>query len=227
MESSLKGLQDTIGYKFTDESLLYVAMTHSSYANEQRMKKTKNNERLEFLGDAVLEIAVSKFLYLNFPEMSEGEMSKLRASLVCEPTLALDCKEINLSKYIMLSHGEDMTGGRERKSILSDAFGALIGAIYLDGGYDKAAEFIDKYVLTDIEHKQLFHDSKTKLQEVVQAEYKQKLEYRLINESGPDHAKEYSVQAFVGDKALGEGTASTKKGAEQEAAYNSLLMLKK
>ena len=223
---NLKEFQKIIGYEFRDESLLRQALTHSSYANENHMKKLSDNERLEFLGDAVLEIVSSEFLYLNYTDLNEGKLSRLRASLVCEPTLAYICKDINLGDYVLLSKGEDMTGGRTRKSILSDAFEAIIGAIFLDGGMEPASEYIHRFVLNDIEHKQLFHDSKTHLQEVVQANFKDTLRYILVSETGPDHAKEFTVEAVVGDRVLGHGTGGTKKAAEQEAAYEGLMLLK-
>ena len=227
MNNNLKDFQKIIGYEFRDESLLRQALTHSSYANEQHLPKLSDNERLEFLGDAVLEIVSSEFLYLNYKDLNEGKLSRLRASIVCEPTLAYICKEINLGDYVRLSKGEDMTGGRTRKSILSDAFEATIGAIFLDGGMEPASEYIHKFVLNDIEHKQLFYDSKTSLQEVVQARFKEPLTYNLVSESGPDHAKEFKVEAVVGDKVLGTGVGHTKKAAEQEAAYEGLIRLHK
>ncbi|MBE5915433.1 MAG: ribonuclease III [Pseudobutyrivibrio ruminis] len=227
MNQNLKEFQKIIGYEFRDESLLKQALTHSSYANENHMPKLSDNERLEFLGDAVLEIVSSEFLYLNYADLNEGKLSRLRASIVCEPTLAFICKEIRLGEFVLLSKGEDMTGGRDRKSILSDAFEATIGAIFLDGGMEPASEYIHRFVLNDIEHKQLFHDSKTRLQEVVQANYKEALTYNLISESGPDHAKEFKVEAVVGSRVLGVGIGRTKKAAEQEAAYEGLLRLHK
>ena len=202
------------------------ALTHSSYANEKHMKKHSDNERLEFLGDAVLEIISSEFLYKEYPDKPEGELTKLRASIVCEPTLALCTKDIALGEYLLLGKGEDQTGGRGRKSILSDALEAVIGAIYLDGGFANAKEFIHKYILTDIEHKQLFYDSKTILQEIVQANFKEVISYHLIGEEGPDHNKRFTVRACIGERVIGSGTGHTKKAAEQEAAYQALLMLK-
>ena len=207
--------------------LLSQALTHSSYANEKHMKKGSDNERLEFLGDAVLEIVSSEFLYLNYPKLPEGDLTKMRASLVCEPTLAFCTRQLNLGDYLLLGKGEDMTGGRKRKSILSDALEAVIGAIYLDGGFASAKEFILKFILTDIEHKQLFYDSKTILQEVVQASYKEELCYRLVGEEGPDHDKHFMVEAWIGEMLIGKGEGHTKKAAEQEAAYQALLKLKK
>ena len=219
--------QEVIGYQFQTPGLLSQALTHSSYANEKHMKKGSDNERLEFLGDAVLEIVSSEFLYLNYPKLPEGDLTKMRASLVCEPTLAFCTRQLNLGDYLLLGKGEDMTGGRKRKSILSDALEAVIGAIYLDGGFASAKEFILRFILTDIEHKQLFYDSKTILQEIVQASHKEELCYRLVGEEGPDHDKHFMVEAWIGEMLIGKGEGHTKKAAEQEAAYQALLKLKK
>ena len=223
--SSLTDFEDKIGYHFKNQGLLRQALTHSSYANERHMKKLSDNERLEFLGDAVLEIISSDFLYHNYPDVPEGQLTKLRASIVCEPTLALCTKELDLGDYLYLGRGENQTGGRKRKSILSDALEAVIGAIYLDGGFANAKEFVLKYILTDIEHKQLFYDSKTILQEVVQGEHEQ-LDYRLVGESGPDHDKSFSVEVWIGEQKISEGSGHTKKAAEQEAAYHALIKLR-
>ena len=222
----LEEFQEMIGYKFQAEGLLRQALTHSSYANEKHLKKHSDNERLEFLGDAVLELVSSDFLYKNYPDISEGELTKKRASIVCEPTLALCTEAIHLGDYLFLGKGEDLTGGRSRKSILSDALEAVIGAIYLDGGLANAKEFIDKYILTDIEKKQLFYDSKTILQEVVQGEH-ETMSYILINESGPDHNKSFTVEVQIDNQVISTGTGPTKKAAEQEAAYRALLRLNK
>ena len=215
-----------IGYTFQNETLLRQALTHSSYANE-RHRKSEDNERLEFLGDAVLELVSSEFLFLNYPKLSEGDLTQLRASLVCEPTLAACTAQMQLGDFVRLGRGEEQTGGRRRKSILSDALEAVIGAIYLDGGFTNAKEFILKFILTDIEHKKLFYDSKTILQEFVQGNYEEALSYRLLEESGPDHNKNFTVEARIGDRAIGSGSGRTKKAAEQEAAYQALLLLKK
>lgn len=219
-------LEEIIGYEFKQKGLLRQALTHSSFANEKHMKRLSDNERLEFLGDAVLEVTSSEFLYRNYPKLPEGDLTKLRASIVCEPTLALCTREINLGKYLYLGKGEDQTGGRTRKSILSDALEAVIGAIYLDGGFAPAKKFIEQFVLTDIEHKKLFYDSKTILQEVVQGNYEEALHYVLLAEEGPDHDKNFKVEARIGERVIGEGSGHTKKAAEQEAAYHALLMLK-
>ena len=224
--TKLTEFQEMIGYHFTREGLLRQALTHSSYANERHMKKLSDNERLEFLGDAVLEIISSEFLYNQYPDLPEGDLTRIRASIVCEPTLAMCTEQIHLGEYIFLGKGEDHTGGRKRKSILSDALEAIIGAIYLDGGFANAKEFVLKYILTDIENKKLFYDSKTILQEVVQGEHED-LSYVLTDETGPDHDKRFSVEARIGEKVVGRGVGHTKKAAEQEAAYRALLLLKK
>lgn len=227
MEHSLKRLQEVIGYSFKDERLLSHALTHSSYANEKHWDKTKCNERLEFLGDAVLELVSSEFLFKNYPSMPEGEMTKLRASLVCEPTLAFCAEVFSLGEYLLLGKGEDQTGGRKRPSVVSDAMEAVIGAIYLDGSLANAKEFIYRFILNDIEHKQLFFDSKTILQEMVQAKYKETLVYELVREEGPDHNKTFEVCVKIGDTEIGRGTGRTKKAAEQVAAYHGICTLKK
>ncbi len=224
--NKLEEFQTIIGYQFQKPGLLRQALIHSSYANEKHMKKHSDNERLEFLGDAVLEVVSSEFLYSSYPELSEGDLTKLRASLVCEPTLAGCTPQLRLGEFISLGRGEELTGGRKRKSILSDALEAVIGAIYLDGGFTNAKEFILKFILTDIEHKKLFYDSKTILQEFVQGNYDELLNYRLLEESGPDHNKSFTVEVRIGDKPIGTGSGHTKKAAEQEAAYQALLLLK-
>ena len=217
--------QEVIGYQFQQEGLLLQALTHSSYANEKKMKKHSDNERLEFLGDAVLEIISSEYLYRQFPDLPEGELTKMRASLVCEPTLAYCTKDLHLGEYLLLGRGEDHTGGRQRNSILSDALEAVIGAIYLDGGFASAKEFILKFILTDIEHKQLFYDSKTILQETVQGRGIGAMDYKLAGESGPDHDKKFEVELWIGGKKTSTGEGHTKKAAEQEAAYKALIKL--
>ena len=216
-----------IGYTFRDKKLLRQALTHSSFANEKRLNKLSNNERLEFLGDAVLELTSSEYLFHEHEKMPEGDLTKLRASLVCESTLALCARELALGEYILLGKGEAATGGRERESILSDAMEALIGAIYLDGGLTSAKEFIGRYILSDMENKKLFFDSKTILQEIVQSEYKKQLCYELLSEEGPDHNKKFTVLAHMEGTPLAQGVGRTKKAAEQNAAYHSILMLKK
>ncbi len=224
--TDLDGFQKIIQYQFNNIGLLKNALTHSSYANEKKTGNYKDNERLEFLGDAVLELTSSEFIYTGNPDMNEGKMTRLRASIVCEPTLAMCARQIHLQEYIMLGKGEDLTGGRTRDSIISDALEALIGAIYLDGGFANAKEFIHRLVLNDLENKQLFYDSKTILQEVVQA-HGLEVEYELTGEEGPEHDKKFHVIAKAGDLFVVKGTGHTKKAAQQQAAYNALLHLKK
>lgn len=225
MNGHLKELEERIDYQFKNQNLFSQALTHSSYANEHRLDHSRCNERLEFLGDAVLEIVTSDFLYHKYDTLPEGDLTKIRASIVCEPTLAYCAGDIRLGEYLFLGKGEDATGGRGRNSVVSDAMEALIGAIYLDGGFANAKEFINRFILKDLENKKLFYDSKTILQEVVQGEHEQ-LTYVLTDESGPDHNKSFTVRACIGERVIGSGTGHTKKAAEQEAAYQALLMLK-
>ena len=222
----LKELQQKIDYQFKDENLLFTAVTHSSYANEHKLHKIHHNERLEFLGDAVLEIVSSDFLFKNFPDMAEGQMSKKRASLVCEPTLAYCARQIGLGKYLMLGKGEDMGGGRNRDSILSDALEAVIGSIYLDGGLNKASKFIMTHVLNDIEHKAMFQDSKTILQEILQKNHRDPITYEVVDIKGPEHNRMFVMQVKLGDAVIGQGSGRTKQAAGQEAAYHAILALK-
>lgn len=227
-EQKIAKLQERIGYQFKNENLLKNALTHSSYANEKHWNYYRNNERLEFLGDAVLELVSSEFIFDNNPQMEEGKMTKLRASLVCEMSLASSAREIELGTCLYLGKGEYVTGGNKRDSILSDAFEAIIGAIYLDGGLVPARTFIQQYVLSDIEQKQLFYDSKTILQEIVQSRFHEgtKIQYPLIGETGPDHDKTFCVVCQVNDTNYGTGRGRTKKAAEQKAAYETIVRLR-
>ena len=226
MNRDLRLLEDKINYKFSNPSYLTTAMTHSSYANEMHLSKHECNERFEFLGDAVLELVSSEFLFFNNMKISEGELTKLRASMVCEPSLAFCARDIELGEYLLLGKGEEATGGRKRDSITSDAMEALIGAIYLDGGFASAKEFIKNYILNDLEHKKLFYDSKTILQEIVQAHFKkEEISYRLTGEEGPDHDKSFYVTVYISETKYGEGKGRTKKAAEQQAAYKTILLL--
>ena len=226
MRKKLGLLEERIGYHFDEFHLLKNAMTHSSYVNEKHLPKYECNERLEFLGDAVLEIVTSDFLYHKYTEKPEGDLTKIRASIVCEPTLAYCAEAINLGSYLFLGKGEDATGGRNRNSVVSDAMEAVIGAIYLDGGFASAKEYIHRFILNDIEHKQLFYDSKTILQEIIQSRQDGELSYEILKEEGPDHNKSFEVRALVGDQEIGRGKGRTKKAAEQLAAYNGILKLK-
>lgn len=225
--NSLHQLQKSIRYEFKEFGLLTRAMTHTSYANEHRRQKVQHNERLEFLGDAVLELVSSEFLFEKYPDRDEGDLTRMRASMVCEPTLALCAGDIELGSFLRLGKGEELNGGRNRDSIVSDALEALIGAIYLDGGFANAKEFIRNYILNDIENKQLFYDSKTILQEMVQGTEYGSTEYRLLKEEGPDHDKNFYVELCLGGKGYTKGKGHTKKAAEQAAAYQAIHKLRK
>lgn len=220
--------QNMIGYHFQNENLLKNALTHSSYANEKHWQYAANNERLEFLGDAVLELVSSEFIFLDNPKMEEGKMTKMRASLVCEMSLAEAAREIHLGDYINLGKGEYLTGGNKRDSILSDAFEAVIGAIYLDGGFEPAGAFVRTFVLSDIEKKQLFHDSKTILQEMIQDKSHENthIVYSVLSEHGPDHNKQFEVCCEINGVQYAKGSGHTKKAAEQKAAYETILLLR-
>ncbi len=227
MNKNIQNLENEIGYVFNDRELLMQALTHSSYVNDRKMDKNLCNERLEFLGDAILEMTSSEFLYSEYPEKDEGELTKLRASLVSETPLAAVAGEIGLGEYLYLGHGEERTGGRTRYSVTSDAVEAVIGAIYIDGGIEPARAFVRKYILNDIENKKLFHDSKTVLQEIVQKYHRGTLTYRLVKEEGPDHDKNYGMNALIDEKIIGYGEGRTKKAAEQQAAYSAIKSLNK
>ena len=226
-EEMLGEVEGRLGYCFADKGLLRQAFTHSSYANEMKINKYGDYERLEFLGDAVLELVTSDFLFRQRKENSEGKLTKLRASIVCEPALAFCAREIALEQYILLGKGEETTGGRGRDSIVSDVMEAVIGAIYLDGGLTEASAFIHRTVLSDLKHKQLFYDAKTTLQEIVQQENNGTLHYKLVREDGPQHEKIFDVEAYVGETKVGEGSGHSKKAAEQQAAYQALLARQK
>ncbi|MCI8441834.1 MAG: ribonuclease III [Provencibacterium sp.] len=219
-------LEKEIGYIFQDKSLIEVALTHSSYANEVK-RRTKYNERLEFLGDAVLSIIVSDYLFHKF-HLPEGELTKLRASLVCEKTLDLFAQKIALGEYLRLGKGEEMTGGRKRPSICSDAFEALIAAIYLDGGIEPARAFVLPFVVGMLEeHATPFKDYKTLLQEIIQQNPEERLHYVLVEESGPDHDKHFVVEVHLNSNVIGSGEGRSKKTAEQQAARRALELMGK
>lgn len=221
----IRELEEKIGYCFQDQELLKHALRHSSYVNEKHMKKHECNERLEFLGDAVLEVVSSEFLFFEHQTMPEGELTKKRASMVCEPALAFCARDIDLGEYLLLGRGEEATGGRKRDSVTSDAMEALIGAIYLDGGFASAKEFIHRFILNDLENKKLFFDSKTILQEIVQGSSDEHVSYELIREEGPDHNKTFCTAVRIGGRTYGEGEGRTKKASEQQAAYQAILRL--
>lgn len=223
----LERLEEKIGYCYKKKELLQQALTHSSFANEQKINKSRDYERLEFLGDAVLELVSSEFLFHSNPDMSEGKLTRLRASMVCEPSLAFCARDLELHEYIRLGKGEEMTGGRHRDSIISDVMEAVIGSLYLDGGFQAAHDFIHRFILTDLEDKILFYDAKTVLQEMIQETPQGSLNYRLIKEDGPDHDKVFVVEAYINGKPVSQGQGRTKKAAEQQAAYEAILMLRK
>lgn len=225
-EEDILKFEQKIGYTFRDKALITQALTHSSFVNEQKINKKPDYERLEFLGDAVLEMLSSAFLYRSFPEKKEGEMSKMRASLVCEPALAYDSDALELRNFIQLGKGEEATGGRNKESIIADVMEAVIGALYLDGGIQEAKRYVDTYVLSNIDAVQMFVDSKSILQEIAQGENLGEIKYEICGESGPEHDKIFEVRVFVGEKKLGEGAGKTKKAAEQQAAYQAVLVLK-
>ncbi len=225
-QENMKIFQDKLGYTFKDENLLYEALSHSSFANENK-KSRKSNERLEFLGDSVLSIVVSDYIFTHFTHIPEGELTKLRASLVCESSLFEFSKRIDLGSHIFLGKGEEMTGGRERPSIVSDAFEAVIAAIYLDGGMDAVTPYILSFIPKDITPKgaDTFHDHKTVLQEVIQKNPEEKIIYHLKSESGPDHDKHFTVQVLLNENVIGEGSGRSKKSAEQAAAKEALALM--
>ena len=215
----IKDLETAIGYRFKNITLLQNALAHSSYANERWHDSLKSNERLEFLGDSILGMVTAEYLYRNFPDRPEGDLTRMRADMVCERALARVADRIDLGKHLLLGHGEETGGGRRRDSILADAVESVIAACFLDGGMDAARKFIDTFVLTDVPVKKLRNaDYKTALQELVQQKKNQVLSYALVGESGPDHDKQFRVEVSLNGKVVGEGIGSSKKRAEQAAA---------
>ena len=223
---SIDRFEQIIGYSFKDKSLLEQALSHSSYANEKK-NAGGSNERLEFLGDSVLSIVVSDYLYKHFTQVAEGELTKLGASLVCEKSLHVFAQQIHLGDFLRLGKGEENTGGRERPSILADAFEAVIAAIYLDGGMEPASKHILRFMPEDIEHgkKPVYSDYKTVLQEIVQKNPEEKVEYVLIGEEGPDHNKRFVVEVRLNSQVIGKGKGRSKKEAEQLAAKEALALM--
>ena len=222
----MDGLEQKLGYKFNNINLLKNALTHSSYANEVR-NGFSSNERLEFLGDSVLSIVVSDYIYKHYPNMPEGELTKLRASRVCEKSLCAFSRELELGSYLMLGKGEDKGGGRERDSILADAFEAVLAAIYLDGGMEPARRHVMNFVLRELKHTddEVFKDYKTALQEIIQRNPEESVTYILIDESGPDHDKSFTVEVRLNSNVIGKGTGKNKKRAEQMAAKEALMLM--
>lgn len=223
----MSDFEKIIGYTFKDESLLLMALTHTSYVNECKDKSRGHNERLEFLGDSVLSVVIAEELFKKFPKLPEGELTRIRASLVCEKMLFILAKEIDLGQYLYVGKGEDATGGRNRPSVLSDAYEAVIGAIFLDGGMEEAKKFI----LTNMKKEIDEHgperpiDYKSELQEIVQQNPEERVSYVLVAESGPDHNKSFTIEVRLNSNCIGKGTASSKKQAEQLAAKQALLLM--
>ncbi len=222
----IKDLENAIGYRFHNISLLQNALTHSSYANERWHNSLLSNERLEFLGDSILGMLVAEYLYRSFPNRPEGELTRMRADMVCEGTLASVANTIGLGNHLLLGHGEERLGGRSRDSILADAMESVIAACFLDGGMTAAEQLIRRFILTQVPVKQ-FHnmDFKTQLQELVQQKKNQVLTYTLTDQSGPDHDKVFTVEVSLNGSCLGKGTGSSKKRAEQEAARAAITAL--
>ncbi|MBS2968953.1 ribonuclease III [Metabacillus sp. KIGAM252] len=219
-----KQFQESVGQTFTNEKLLYQAFTHSSYVNEHRKKPYEDNERLEFLGDAVLELTVSQFLYKKYPTMTEGDLTKLRAAIVCEPSLVSFANDLSFGNLILLGKGEEMTGGRARPALLADVFEAFIGALYLDKGLEPVVVFLEKYVFPKVNDGAFSHvmDFKSQLQELVQRDGRGPLEYKILTEKGPAHSREFEAVVSLGGEVLGTGNGRSKKEAEQHAAQEAL-----
>ena len=219
----IKDLEAAIGYKFKNISLLQNALAHSSYANERWHNSLMSNERLEFLGDSILGMCVAEYLYRTFPDRPEGELTRMRADMVCEKTLAAVAGRIGLGDHLLLGKGEEQGGGRSRNSILADAVESVIAASFLDGGMDAAKQFIQKFILVEVPVKKLHNvDYKTALQELVQQKKNQVLTYTLVGESGPDHDKHFEVEVRLNGGVVGLGSGSSKKRAEQDAARTAI-----
>lgn len=221
-----KAIEQNIQYVFKNKTLLKQALSHSSFINEMKRKGMESYERLEFLGDAVLELITSQFLFEEYKDLPEGKLTRLRASIVCEFTLSSVSEMLHLGEYVLLSKGEEQTGGRNRNSILCDLFESVLGAIYLDGGMEAAKKYVHTFLLTDIEHKSLFYDAKTILQEMVQKDGKGVVTYEVIDEKGPDHNKSFVTEVYIDGERLASGEGPSKKNAEQLAAYRAILKLK-
>ena len=222
----ISDLEQAIGYRFKNITLLQNALAHSSYANERYHDSLKSNERLEFLGDSILGMMVADHLYKTFPDRPEGELTRMRADMVCEQSLARIADRIGLGEHLLLGHGEEQGGGRNRASILADAVESAIAASYLDGGMEAAQKFIENFVLCNVPVTRLQNvDYKTRLQELVQQKKNQVISYRLTGESGPDHDKHFAVEVTLNGQVVGWGSGTSKKRAEQDAACNALKML--
>ncbi len=227
VKNAFAELQIGLDVSFRNPALLYQAFTHSSYVNEHRRKKFTDNERLEFLGDAVLELSVSHYLYMKYPDMSEGELTKLRASIVCEPSLVLFANELDFGQYILLGKGEELTGGRTRPALLADVFESFIGALYLDQGLEPVVSFLEVILFPKVEIGAFSHvmDYKSQLQEIVQQKNSGTLTYEIIDEKGPAHSRIFVTRVTLADRELGVGNGRSKKEAEQQAAQLAIRKL--
>lgn len=228
MEQRFIALQELMDYKFKDMHYLMRAMTHSSYSNENKKEKLKNNERLEFLGDSILGLIISEYLYNHYTNLEEGQLTKIRAKIVCEASLGSASKALKLGEFMLFGRGEELTGGRERTSILSDAYEALIAAIFLDGGMEEARKFVLRRlnsVIEDAVQGRLFVDYKTRLQEVIQIQKGNRIKYDIVREEGPDHSKIFFTEVKLNDIVIGIGSGHSKKESEQEAAKEGLKRL--
>ena len=222
----IKDLEEAIGYHFHNITLLQNALTHSSYANERWHNGLMSNERLEFLGDSILGMVVAEYLYRNFPNRPEGDLTRMRADMVCETSLMLVAEKVDLGRHLLLGHGEEQNGGRSRTSILADAVESVLAASFLDGGMEAARGIIERIILCLVPVTKLHNeDFKTTLQELVQKKKNQHLTYELVEESGPDHDKKFTVQVSLNDQVVGEGIGSSKKRAEQDAAHRAIQAL--
>ena len=224
MSADLRHLQQSLNIHFKNRQLLKQAFTHASYVNEHRFGQHQDNERLEFLGDAVLELTVSEFLFEAHPNRPEGELTKLRAAIVCEPSLVKFAEALQFGQYVLLGKGEELTGGRMRPALLADVFESFIGALYLDQGLEVVRSFLTKYVFSQVSQdgKMQINDFKTRLQEFTQQHNMGLLEYRIVEERGPAHEREFVSEVHMGDECLGRGTGRSKKEAEQQAAAQAL-----
>lgn len=229
MENLIKQIETRLNYVFKDKNYLIRALTHSSYANENKKDRMKNNERLEFLGDSVLGLVISEYLYSNHINLEEGQLTKIRAKIVCESSLGEASRALDIGEFMYFGRGEELTGGRVRTSILSDAFEAVIAAMYLDGGIEVVRGFVlnhMKEIIDNASQGRLFTDFKTQLQEVIQVKKGNRIRYEIFKEEGPDHSKLFYTNVKLNDDVIGIGSGRSKKESEQEAAKEGLKWLK-
>ena len=225
MDNRIAEFENAIGYSFINKSLLKCALTHTSYVNENKNEGLEDNERLEFFGDAIIEFHVSEYLFRKYNNFPEGDLTRIRASMVCEQSLAQCAKAISLGSYLYMGKGEEASGGRERASITSDAFEALVAAIYLDSGRENTFRFIQSNLLAVLDNRDLFFDAKTRLQEIVQKRGENAPHYELLSEEGPSHDRTFEVAAFINDREISRGKGHSKKAAQQEAALQAIKIL--